>query len=255
MKKYLPVIFVIVGLLVLVGVYFFVVRKSSGLENKGNEPNNEESQPLPEVKIDARPIASITPSSDGHWLTMKIEKIKLQASSMDYELLYQLPDGRTQGVPGTVSLSGVDSIERKLLLGSESSGKFRYDEGVKNGTLSLKFRDSAGKLTAKFLTDFVLLSETKELVSKDGKFKATLNKVMPKTFFVIMDTFGVPGDINLEDGFKHQVYGLFTSSTTKLSGTFTIDGANYVTLWTGASWISKISEKDFGAGIFVATSQ
>jgi hypothetical protein len=192
------------------------------------------------------------PTPDGHWLTMKIEKIKISASTMDYELLYQLPDGRTQGVPGTITLDGNNSIERKLLLGSESSGKFRYDEGVKSGTLSLKFRDANGKLVAKFSTNFVLLSNTKELISADSKFKATLNKVMPNTFFVIMDTFGVPGDINLDDGFKHQVYGLFTSSTTKLNGTFAIEGANYETLWNGTSWIS---EKDFSAGIFVATFQ
>src|SRR3989344_4056334 len=134
MKKYLPLILVGVGVLVLVGG-FLVIR---GSENKGNQTprvQDETQASLPEIALADRPIASLTPTNDGHFLNLKIEKIKIpDAVTMDYEMTYQLPDGRTQGAPGTIKLEGQTVVERKLLLGSESSGKFRYDEGVKQGT-------------------------------------------------------------------------------------------------------------------------
>lgn len=153
MKKYLPLILIGVGILVLIGGFLFV--RSS--RNKGGE--GEES--VKEIPAEQRPLVSLTPSGDGHWLKLKIEKIKVEkAASLDYELLYSLPDGRTQGVPGTVKIDGKD-IERDLLLGSESSGKFRYDEGVTGGTLTIRFRDSKGKLIGKLSTKFTLTSPKK----------------------------------------------------------------------------------------------
>ena len=76
--------------------------------------------------------------------------------------------GIQQGVPGTAKLDGGD-IERKMLLGSESSGKFRYDEGVKGGTLTLRFRNSKGRLIGKLSTEFTLTSP------KKGVFEVTLD--------------------------------------------------------------------------------
>src|SRR3972149_8163539 len=162
MKKFLPLIFLLLGVLVLVGVFFLI-------KGKKEVPQDEEEK-VPEIAFENRPITSLTPSEDGHWLKLQIDKVKIKAKSLDYELLYKLPDGRTQGVPGTVDLSSTTKIERDLLLGSESSGKFRYDEGVEEGTLTLRFRNSKGILTAKFLTEFSLISDTKTLSSIDGKF-------------------------------------------------------------------------------------
>jgi hypothetical protein len=207
-KKFLPLILLGLGILVLVLVYFFVIRKPA------EEETTEEDQGLVEVSLKDRPITSLTPSADGHWLKLKIEKIKVSAKTLDYELLYQLPDGRTQGVPGTVKLTGEDSFTRDLLLGSESSGKFRYDEGVEEGTLTLRFRNDKGKLLAKFSTKFHLQSNTKEISSTDGKLKANLNK-LSKAFFVTMEVFGVPGSI---ENAKTGPYGIFTSSSVELPG-------------------------------------
>ncbi|MEK7497926.1 MAG: hypothetical protein AAB656_03335, partial [Patescibacteria group bacterium] len=122
MKKYLPIVLFIVGLLVLVGVYFFIIKgKSAG--------GDSEDLIVAEIPVGERPSASLTPSMDGHWLKMEVSDIKVKgAESMDYELLYKIGDGRTQGVPGTIELKGQSSIERNLLLGSESSGKFKYDD-------------------------------------------------------------------------------------------------------------------------------
>ncbi len=241
MRKFLPIILFILGIAVVVGAVMFVKsRRTSTIPD-------EESAGLPAVALADRPLASLTPTSDGHWLNLKIEKIKITADSMDYELLYQLPDGRTQGVPGTITLKGQAQIERKLLLGSESSGKFRYDEGVKGGTLTLRFRDSQGKLIAKFSTDFALLSATKTLTSADSKFKATLTAV-PAGFFVVMQTFGIPS--NPPADVKIGPYGLFSSSTAILSGTVTLSGGDNIYRWTGSSW----AKDSFDLGIFIGSN-
>lgn len=202
MKKFLPFILLLLGVLVLVGVYFLVMRKPA-------KAPVEEKSTLIEVALNDRPIASLTPSTDGHWLKLKVEKLIAVADSMDYELLYELPDGRTQGVPGNIKLEGQSQIERDLLLGSESSGKFRYDEGVREGTLTLRFRDAKGKLLIKFMTKFAFLTKTKELTSIDEKFTYILAKTPGKEFFVVMETFGVPTPVS--DEVTAGPYGVFTS--------------------------------------------
>src|SRR4030042_2297790 len=184
MKKFLPFIILVLGIVVLAGAFIFI----KGQKQKGVSPASED-ETVKEIPIEKRPVASLTPSTDGHWLKLKVEKIVINAASMDYELLYQLPDGRTQGVPGTIKLDNNPKIERDLLMGSESSGKFRYDEGVEKGTLSLKFRDDTGKLVGKLSGDFHLQSAVAILNSVDGKFTYTLNKTPKSGYFIVMETF------------------------------------------------------------------
>jgi hypothetical protein len=215
MKKYLPIILFLVGLLVLGGV-FLLVRSKKSMDSDSDEETN-----LIEVPLEKRPVASLTPSEDGHWLKLKIEKLEIDAKSLDYELLYNFPDtetgeSKTAGVPGTIALEGIDKIERDLLMGSESSGKFRYDEGVTGGTLTLRFRNEKGKLLVKFVSDFNLLSDTKELSSPDGKFTYLLDEEPKGIYFIIMDTFGV-GDI-LRALARSETYAVFASKDVRLKG-------------------------------------
>jgi hypothetical protein len=130
---------------------------------------------------------------------MRIENLgKVQgAASIDYELLYKVTNGTTQGVPGNIPLKGESSLERDLLLGSESSGKFRYDAGVETGTLTLRFRNDKGKLIGKVSTDFHLQNGTVTLTSVDNKFKYVLDKPASKVWFVTMQTFGPADKTNL----------------------------------------------------------
>ena len=182
MKKYLPFILLGVGILVVVLVYFFVIKGKSA-----DIGEQVEDAVVAEIPQDKRPSAALIPSMDGHWLKMKIESIKLDAATMDYELLYKIGDGRTQGVPGTIKLAGQTSIERNLLLGSESSGKYRYDDGVEGGTLTLRFRDSKGKLLGRLSTDWKLAE-------------------LGKNFTVTMNTFAKEGET------------IFTSSSSFIDG-------------------------------------
>lgn len=258
MKKFLPLILLVVGLGVLTAVYFFVIRP------KNNEQGVEE-ETAPEVVLTDRPVAILTPSSDGHWLELSITKIKIPAESLDYELLYNLPDGRTQGVPGSVKLAGLAAVERDLLLGSESSGKYRYDDGVTTGTLTLRFRDGKGKLVAKFVSNFHLQSNTSVLTSADGKFSYTLAKSSGKEFLVVMQTFGYPNEA--PGTISAGPYGVFKANanvktakgilpvTTKVfPGTVSLSGASIYKATTSA-WEKLTSGKSADVGIFVGTSE
>lgn len=245
LKKYLPFILVGVGILVLVLVYFTVFKKS---------PSSElpEETALIEVALADRPYATLTPTEDGHWLKLAIEKLNIPgAFSLDYELLYQLTTGEQQGVPGTIMLSGQSSINRELLLGSESNGKFRYDEGVKEGTLTLRFRNDKGKLLVKFVSKFHLQSGTAALSNLDATFKYTLNKVPTKTFFVTMDTFGVPGALP-SGSVAVGPFAVLTSAKTAQAGKVEMGGK--AMMWDGSAW-EEVSGSASNVGLFVSTSE
>ena len=246
MRKYLPFILLGVGIIVLI-VVFIVIKR-----NKSNVPVEKEDTVVT-LSLNERPVASLTPSADGHWLKLTVTKILSSVASMDYELLYQLPDGRTQGVPGTIKLTGQDKIERDLLMGSESSGKFRYDEGVKQGTLTIRFRNDAGKLITKLSTKFTLLSKTKELKSIDEKFSYKLSSANSKDFFVVMETFGLPSSEGVPTSMTAGPFGVFTSSKVAVSGTVTLEGTN-IYHYSGSGWTKLDSGKSSNTGIFIGTN-
>jgi len=210
MKKTLPII---VGALVLVVlVVGFVIK---GKNKASNTSENDDISNVPVLSESEWPAISLTPTnkpgvsgSDGHWLNFKVEKINVSgAASMAYLMVYSTSDGGQQGVPGTVKLTDT-SIERMLLLGSESSGKFRYDAGVEQGTMTITFRDGNGKMIGKLTTDFHLQSGVTELTSVDGIFKYTLDKIVKNVYFVTMKTYKEPsvGSVVWQNG-----YGVFAS--------------------------------------------
>ncbi len=209
MRKFIPIIILLLGLVVLIAAVIFVRNKG---KNDLIQPESDNDIALTEVNFSNRPYVSLTPSSDGHWLTLKVEKIKIDAQTLDYELLYQSGEGRTLGVPGSIKLTDTTTIERKLLLGSESSGKFRFDEGVEKGTVTLKFRNDKGKLVAKFQSDFVLKNMEKELQSNDGIASFTFENAIPQ-YIVLMNTIGLQE--NKITGVKSGPYGLFSSLDAK----------------------------------------
>lgn len=195
MKKFLPLVLIGSVLVVILVVVFFIAKGMKG----GSATPTQEDTNVPELPQSEWPVVSLIPTgnpavkgSDGHWLDFKVQKINVSgATSMDYELVYNTTDGGQQGVPGTVKLDGTD-IDRPLLMGSESSGKYRYDAGVEQGTMTLKFRDTGGKLIGKLSTDFHLQSGVTTLTSIDGNFTYELDKVAKGVFFVTMKTFADP---------------------------------------------------------------
>ncbi|MBI2103692.1 hypothetical protein HYT59_01665 [Candidatus Woesebacteria bacterium] len=241
MKKFIPIILLVLGIIVL-GVVLVLRGRGSGGE--------DEEAFLREIPLNERPVTSLTPKEDGHWLKMEIGEVKIaDAKKIDYELLYKTKEGVTQGVPGSVDIA-VAKIERDLLLGSESSGKFRYDEGVETGTLTLRFRNDRGKLIGKLSTDFHLQKDVKELTTVDDKFVYTLEKEPKDTFFVTMETFGLPKEIG---GVVNGPYGVFASEAGPFPGSLNLTTQKM--RWDGTIWKGIEQNKSPDIGIFVGLGE
>lgn len=235
-------IIILLSAAVLTVLVFLFIRGRGGSQKP-------EEDDVPELPFSQRPYTELVPTEDGHYLNMIIKNISVPgAASMDYELYYDTADGITQGVPGKVNLEGKNSVERELLLGSESSGKFRYDQGVNDGTLTLRFRDKNGKLIGKVAGQWALLSDTDKLVSVDGKFTYTLEE-SSEEYFVVMPTFGLPSSASFE--VAAGPYGVFSSATGDFPGAVSMGGS--VTGWNGTSWEALSGDTSDTIGVFVTS--
>lgn len=243
--KYLP-IFLLVGGAVLISLVGFIIFN---LRSKAPETADRE-EAVKELPSEERPYISLTPNVAGNELKLAVARIPAGVSVVEYELVYDTAASVTQGVPGSVDVSGKSTLERKLTLGTCSSGVCRYDKGVKDIKISLKFRDSKNKLVAK--TDPIevnLLNGTQILKDSMGKFSLDLDK-KTKDYYIVMETYGAPGKVpgTLVAG----PYGVFTSGNAKQSGTVKFPGGNIQQFVTG-SWESLGSGKAKTLGIFVST--
>lgn len=240
MKSKLPIILLVAGV-ILIGAIFMLRGRG------GSAPDDEDN--VPELPVSQRPYTQLVPTEDGHYLTLMVSNINVpNAASMDYELYYDTAEGITQGVPGKVNLSGQD-IERELLLGSESSGKFRYDEGVNDGTLTLRFRDKDGKMIGKVAGQWAFVNDTDKLSSLDGNFTYTLEE-SSEAYFVVMPTFGVPSSAPGE--VATGPYGVFSSEEGPFPGEVNLSGNVYG--FTGESWESLSGSTSEDIGIFIITN-
>lgn len=219
-KKYLPLILIGTGVLVVALVAFLVMNFAKSPGKTAQVVEN-----IPELPQSEWPVVSLTPTSDptvpnslGHFLDFKVQKIDVSgAASMDYLLVYSTSDGGQQGVPGTVKLTGLD-IDKNLLLGSESSGHYRFDDGVSTGTITITFRDANGKSLGKLSSAFHLQMGVMALTSVDGKFTYTLSKDAKGVYFITMPTFVQPADATTYVAWQNG-YGVFASDGKPHVGT------------------------------------
>lgn len=247
MKKFLPILLVvIVGLGVIGGAFYFLTRATKPPVDSEEVVEEEIVQELP---LDQKPHVMLVPREDGHELNLTVSKIPQGTASLEYELVYQSASGVTQGVPGTIKdLSSGSSIERKLLLGSCSSGKCKYDDGVEKGTFTLRLRDGKGKLKAKMEGDFHLQKGTKELTSSTGDFSLTLDKAQANAFYIVMPTFGFPGLAPFTLTGSEKPYGVFSTSL-KQSGK--VNGGGSSTYVYDSSWNKLTDNKTTKLGTFL----
>lgn len=239
MKKYLPVIIiVVVALLLVIGGFWFWRSRRAGEAEPGLEPEGV----LIETTLEERPFITLTPSSDGHWLTIDVTRIQ-NADSLEYELLYNTESGATQGSINSVELKGETTYSKRILLGSESSGRYKYDEGVTQGTVTVRLRGGPG--TRKFVTEFHLQQGDDELTSIDGNFTIT-GTLSQAIFYVTMPTVGLPGEF--EGEIITGPYGAFSSGAdTVKSGEVSIkltgetEEAELYS-WSGKAWEEEEAE-------------
>ena len=205
MKKNLTVALIIIAILLIAIGAILMMRGRKTTETSNNNQQNQ--QTTVETPLKERPFVSLTPRADGKEFTLDITRIK-NTQTIEYEMVYD-SQGLSRGVIGSVDLKGEDKVQRKLLLGSCSKNVCKYDEGVEQGTLTLRFRGSDG--TRKFTSDFHLQQGGKELTSIDGNFKLS-NKFSASTFYLTMSTIGLPEKV--EGKIVGGPYGIFTAGST-----------------------------------------
>ena len=236
MKKIAAIIGLVILLLALIiGGIFFLKSRSNRNQEDQDQVKNEKTVEVPLVD---RPYATLTPRTDGKEFTLNISNIK-ETDTIEYELVY-LSQGLSRGVVGSIEVEGKSSIERDLLLGTCSKNVCKYDEGVEEGTLTLRFRGDAGN--RKFVSDFHLQQNEKELSSVDEQFKVA-GSFTTGAYYITMETIGLPGEIDGE--VTAGPYGIFTSGSDAVKTatlTFTLETLPenvQVLAWDGKAWVQQ----------------
>jgi hypothetical protein len=207
MKKKLTIILPIIGILLIIGGIFLLKARQ---KTETTDTESEKQQTTLETPLAERPYVALIPRVDGKEFTMEISRIK-NAETIEYELVYE-SQGLSRGAIGSIELSsGETEVSRELLLGTCSRDVCKYDEGVEQGTLTLRFRGAEG--TRKFETDFHLQQGDEELSSIDGDFKLA-GSFNASTFYITMSTIGLPEEV--EEKVIAGPYGIFTAGSSSV---------------------------------------
>lgn len=171
-----------------------------------------------DIKPQDKPYISLTPRSDGHLLTLKIDNIPASITQIEYELIYSAYDQGNEiekGLGDTVKVSG-QTISRELLLGTESCTngcKYKYDEGITGGTLTLSFINDNQSTTFETPFSFQTSADIKKTGGLTLPTDASVSiKATPSVseFFVILRNFGYPKGVD-----SGVVYSVFSSGSGK----------------------------------------
>ncbi len=126
--------------LLLVG-YRFVFRGSSQPSTKNVALPTDEL--IPTVDSSVNVSLAILPS--GHDVDFSVKNIPNGTATIEYSLSYNTQSQGIQGVIGTVTLTGGErDYDKKITLGTCSSGKCVYHQVVGSINLSLKFNGNYG---------------------------------------------------------------------------------------------------------------
>ena len=236
MKKNITIIgLVVLFLALIIGGFFFVKAKSQPAQDDQDQVQDGKTV---EVPLADRPYVSLTPRADGKEFTLNISKIK-DTDTIEYELVY-LSQGLSRGVVGSIDVEGQSSIERDLLLGTCSKSVCKYDEGVEEGTLTLRFRGDVG--SRKFTSDFHLQQNEKELSSMDEQFKIS-GQFSQTAYYLTMGTIGLPDEV--EGEVLAGPYGVFTAASSTVKNatlTFSLESLSegfQVLAWNGKAWVQQ----------------
>lgn len=252
MRKNLAIIGVVFFSLILLGWGGFLVLRGKAKSANSLLPTPTSEGVLVETILEDCPFVSLTPRADGREFTLEIKRIK-NAETIEYELVY-LSSGLSRGVVGSVDLKGEEEISRKLLLGTCSRNVCKYDEGVEEGRLTLRFRGDDG--TRKFVSDFHLQQGESELILTDGKFQLE-GKFSSGAYYITMSTIGLPGEIKGE--VVGGPYGVFSSESGvvkdgKVELALGEDQAEAeIYFWNGKAW-SLVTNLVDEIGTFVAVT-
>lgn len=246
MRKILPIFLVVLAGLAVAGGGFWLLKPGSETAEESGSPSvkTKEEKTTKELSLEEKPFVSLIPGSSCEY-TLNISGIKGDVAQLEYEVVYKVDSGITQGVPGTVKLNGKTSITRDLLFGTESSGHRRCDKGVKDGTITVKYRDDDGKLITKVEGDFQVKESAKAL-KMDG-FELDLGKISAEKY-VLMNTIGLPG--KAPGQVAAGPFGVFAAKS-KVSAEVNISGEGDIYVWDSGKWTKLEDGKTTSLGTFI----
>jgi len=95
--------------------------------------------------VDSLVKVDLVSSQPGKEVALSIKNIPMSTQTIDYELSYQTRQQGLQGVIGTITLTNETEYEKKLTLGTCSSGTCVYHQVVGKIKLTLKFTGGYGE--------------------------------------------------------------------------------------------------------------
>lgn len=141
-NKKAAVLIVTVVVIVTVGVIWKI---NSSKQSKPQEESKEDIFPQTQLipTVDGSVVVAAT-SRTGKEVLLTVSNIPRNTSAIEYELSYLARGGLPKGVIGTIDVADEDEIERKITLGTCSSGSCVYDQGVEKVKVTLKFNGDYG---------------------------------------------------------------------------------------------------------------
>ncbi|NMB57058.1 hypothetical protein GYA19_03925 [Candidatus Beckwithbacteria bacterium] len=242
-KKFLPVIIAVPIVIILVLVYFLVLRKvnpnTKAVEQVETPPSVAK---INDMALAQRPYVELIPHSnkatcDG--VDLNITNLKNGEEKAEYELEYTT-EKLIQGVFGNRDL--VKQEEHKPLeFGTCSKGACKCDNDINGGSLKLTF---TGKINYVLKGDFKVgsIADNKGiLVSKDVRLSLDLNGAIDdKQRVMIASTMGLPADLSSKVILGP--YGIFVQDLAKFEKPLKVSlqskdvATGKVQFWDGTKW-------------------
>lgn len=152
LKKNKVIVGVLVMILILAGVWFFVLGKngaSGGVSPLGNETENVKQLTPEDIGLE------LSLSADKQTVEMTVSKLE-GVKTIEYEISYdaeETNEGETASVPkgvigSPIDISGESEIKREITLGTCSASKCRYDKVTSDIKFVVKVSYSDGEVGA-----------------------------------------------------------------------------------------------------------
>lgn len=236
------VIFIIVGILALVGLGVGIWWLMGG----GSKPAQPTPTPKPiekvnTIPVEERPYVLLVPDAKerGRGVVMSLYELKKPAAKGEYEIDYQT-GSLLQGAFGRFKLTAFPEVVSVPFKSCSAGGKCTIHEDVTGGNLTLRF-DNPEKYVLKNEWAFIENIEKSEIVSsRDSKFRLEGAGIAKTTHLAVTQTPGFPQNPTqrvLSNGYS-------VGAVAPVSGKLTVsirlneDAPQAVILaWDGKAWL------------------
>jgi hypothetical protein len=134
---------IVVILVLIIGGIYFANKKNTKTQSQGSSSIQNETA-IPTVDASVKVTLEALPGKKE--VRLSVENMPNGTKTLEYELSYEARNQGPQGViTQPIDVSGQNSYEKTITLGTCSSGTCVYHDVVSNISLSLKFTGSYGQ--------------------------------------------------------------------------------------------------------------